>query len=71
MNNTLNRPVITHKKWWHGFVPSYRKNIRILDDVFAHDWKNGGEEEYLKHMREFMLTGKTQIGDKIFYLKDY
>ena len=64
------RPHITYKKWWHRFIPSYRKNIRILDEVFGYDWEHGGKQELEKHQIEFMLTGKTTIGDKTFYLKE-
>lgn len=51
-------PKITYKKWWHRFIPSYRKKIKMLNIMMEHDWQNGLREEVDKQVREYILYGK-------------
>lgn len=68
MNDT--RPKITYKKWWHRFIPKYRRNIKIMDKMFSHNWYHGGKEEMDKALTELVIYGKTEIAGKTFYWDD-
>ena len=57
------RPHITYKHWWHRFIPSYRKNIKILDEVFGYDWKHGGEQALKEARFELITKGMAKIED--------
>lgn len=67
----MDRPKVTYKKWWHRLIPSYRRSISLMDYMFEEHWKHSGEEELQSHMKEFLLTGKTKIGNKTFYLGEF
>lgn len=39
-NYKLLQPIITYKKWWHRFIPYYRKNIRVMNDLLEYKFKD-------------------------------
>lgn len=62
-----NIPKITYKKWWHRFIPSYRRNIKMMNTLLETQWP-GIEKELAEKHKELWQVGFTRIGDKIFYL---
>ena len=52
-----NMPRIVYKKWWHRFLPYYRKRIKLMNVMLAHEWENGLEGEIARMHRELMING--------------
>ena len=48
-------------KWFRN-----RKKRRLLQALANYYWKNGGEEEYEKSIKELLMYGQTKIGEKTF-----
>ena len=41
MSNSI---IITYKKWWHRFIPYYRRNIKKLNIIANYDKYEIGQE---------------------------
>ena len=52
---------IIYKKWWHRFIPRYRRGIKMLNILANHWWDNGGKEEHQDFMRELIINGDKNI----------
>lgn len=63
-NITRPCPKITYKKWWHRFIPKYRKFIKIMNIKLQHDWDNGMREEVDKRVMDMFLYGNTTVSHK-------
>lgn len=57
-------PQITHKKWWHKLIPSYRKQIKIMNDFYDYYWEHGGREEHEREMKEVLLKALPPYTNK-------
>lgn len=59
----MNTPIITYNKWWHRFVPYYRKHIKVMNLILSNNSEETGIEVE-RHIQDFILHGRTKIGDE-------
>lgn len=48
-------------RWWKE-----RRQREVMEALVNWNWENGGKEELLEKMTEFMIKSQTTIGDKTF-----
>ncbi len=65
-----NIPTITYQKWWHRFIPKYRKSIWLMNKFMEKDG-NRFESQMQDRFKEIIMYGKTTIGEKTFYYQDF
>lgn len=54
MNNTLK---VKYQKWWHRFIPRYRKAIKFMNFIIEKEWHNGMKEEHFEMMKNSIING--------------
>lgn len=58
MNNKTT-PFITYKKWYHRFIPSYRRNIKFMNLILSHEWEHGMDKKVKQMWKNVVLYGKS------------
>lgn len=51
-------PKITYKKWWHRFLPYYRKRIKLMNIFFQKEWREGMDKKFAQAVFEQMAYGE-------------
>ena len=60
MSNSI---IITYKKWWHRFIPYYRRNIKKLNIIANYDKYEIGQEvmKGMKEMIKYNMVNNNQM----------
>jgi hypothetical protein len=68
MNKSILKVRANYNSWKHPirWILGWKKR-KLLDEIINYEWNNGLEKEFDRCLKELMIEGKTQIGDKTLY----
>jgi hypothetical protein len=47
--------------WWKKYLKKYRNTDRMMNDLLAWQWKNGGREEVNKAVLDSLINGRQTL----------
>ena len=44
--------IVLNGWWWKKYIPHYRKQSQVMNDLHLHEWMNGGYEKHFEKIQE-------------------